>query len=730
MGSERFEMIEFKKIWDTGSWQPSDEADACVAEIVENIGITEACAKLLYRRGFHSLGEVKDFLGMRAVVLLDPFLMKDMDKAARRVLDAIENKENIAIYGDYDADGISATALLFLYLEEIGEDVPLGYYIPDRHAEGYGMSVAAIDKLAARGVQLIITVDNGISAAKEVEYAASLGIDVVVTDHHECPAVLPEAVAVVDPHREDCQYPFKDLAGVGVAFKLAIAIERIRRGNEVKARTIDEEIYRKYSDLAALGTVADVMPVLGENRIIVTYGLNRMERAPRPGIKALAEKANARKNGKLLSSSISFAFAPRINAAGRMDKPSKALELLLLSNTDAQAETAANVIAEALCDYNKDRQSEEARISEEAYQKIEETFSPEDRIIIVDGDAWHSGVIGIVASRIIERYHRPAIIITYNDASDRTGSAMDIGKGSGRSIDGINLIEAISATSDYLVKFGGHESAAGLSVARGNVEVLRQKMNSFLKEKYDSSVFDKKTIADLALSAQDINMKLAQDLVFLEPYGTGNRNPVFYLDCAKIIKSYPIGTGKHLKMLLEKDGFQLDAVMFNADYEAFNFTLGECVDIMFQLEINEYNGRKSAQLNLKDIRRAQIVENEISYMKTRYEELKKGGGFSLEDDFLPTRDNFARLYMVLRNLEGTGRNVIEEKQLYHLALNAPEININYTKFLLMLDILQEMHLCEIRRIDEKLIDFHICPTTEKVDLEMSQILISLKERLA
>ncbi len=723
-------MIEPKKIWETGAWSDSAEADACVAEIQRGVGLTRACARLLYRRGFCSSDEVKNFLGMREAMLFDPFLMKDMKKAARRVLDAVENKENIAIYGDYDADGVSATSLLFLYLEEITEEGKLGYYIPDRHSEGYGMSIFAIDKLAERGVQVIVTVDNGISAAKEVAYASSLGIDVVVTDHHECPVVLPEAAAVVDPHQEDCEYPFKELAGVGVAFKLVMAIERLRRGEGADVRAIDEEMYRKYADLATLGTIADVMTVKGENRLIISYGLRSMARAPRPGIKALLEKAGAAKNGKLTSTSISFGLAPRINAAGRMNKPSKAVELLLLSESDVKADAAADVLAEALCEYNRDRKAEEDRIAEEAYRKIDEICSPDDSVIIVGGDEWHSGVIGIVASRVAERYHRPSIMITYKDETERTGGAMDVGKGSGRSIDGVNLIEAIAAASDCLIKYGGHESAAGLSVTRGNVDVLRQRLNAHMKEKYDASVFEAKVFAELALSADDLTMAFAQELLLLEPFGNGNETPVFYLDNAKVIKSYSMSAGKHLKLQLEKDGVVLNAVMFNASYEAFNFVIGERVDILFNFEINEYNNVKSPQLRVREIRRAKVIEDEIAYMKTRYQEIGAGGILTGKENFLPARDNFARLYMVLRNLEGTGRNVIDKKQLYHMMSVTSEADINYVKYLLMLDILQEMKLCEIKHINDELLEFQLCPTTGKVDLEASAILASLRERLA
>lgn len=721
-------MIHPKKIWETGAWESSADSVSGVADIRKKVGLTEACARLLYQRGYHNANEVMDFLGMKESKLLDPFLMKDMEKAAERILAAVNNKESIAIYGDYDADGVSSVSLLFLYLEEIAPDIPLGYYIPDRCSEGYGMSVDAVDKLAAKGVDLIVTVDTGISAAKEVAYAASLGIDVVVTDHHECPPELPVACAVVDPHQKGCEYPFKELAGVGVAFKLIMAIERLRLGEGADPRAVDETIYRNYADLAALGTVADVMPVVGENRLIITYGLKRMASEPRPGIRALLESANAVKNGKLTAASIGFGLAPRINAAGRMDKSSKAVELLLLSATDRDADHTANLIAEALCEYNKDRQAQESRIAEQVYERVEASFSPEDRIIVADGDDWHSGVIGIVASRVTERYHRPSIMITYKDSPDRTGGEFDVGKGSGRSIDGVNLIEAIAASSDCLVKFGGHELAAGLSVTRGNVDALRHKLNEYMRQRYPDSAFDATVHADLELSANDLTMKLANELLLMEPFGNGNPTPLFYLADAKITKSYAIGTGKHLKLNFEKDGLSFAGVMFNASYEAFNFTVGERVDLLFQLDINEYNHVKSLQLLVREIRRADTVENEISRMRARYEEILAGGIFEAVEGFIPERNDFARLYMVLRNLEGTGRNVIAEKQLYQMTGGA-EVGVHFGKFLLMLDILQEMKLCDLKRVSDELLEFHIRPTEGKVDLESSAILSGLRHRL-
>ena len=435
--------MEIKKIWNVGDIGEDADALSCVNEISASLGVSSACAKLLYLRGYKSVKSAEDFIQKNGLSIYDPFRLADMKKAAERVLKAVENNEHIAIYGDYDVDGVSATAVLYLYLEELNPDMELGYYIPDRFAEGYGMSSSAIEMLAQRGVELIVTVDTGITAIDEVEFAKELGIDVVVTDHHECRDELPDALAVVNPHRKDSEYPFTDLAGVGVAFKLVTAIEMLRTGD---INTAIRNVYEKYADLVTLGTIADVMPMVDENRNIIHYGLLKIKRAPRPGIRALLEKAGT-SPAKCGTTSISFGIAPRINAAGRMKHASRALELMLIS--DEEDEGTADSLAEVLCEYNKARQDEEQRILDEVYGLVEATHDFEnDRVIVVAGDSWHPGVIGIVASKVVEKYGLPAILVTFDDVENH-GNSFDVGRGSGRSVSGVNLVEVLEASKDF-----------------------------------------------------------------------------------------------------------------------------------------------------------------------------------------------------------------------------------------------------------------------------------------
>ena len=428
--------MEIRKLWNV---KKVDDTDALVMsqinEISMALGISTVASRLLYLRGYTDVKKARDFLEKNGLSIYDPFTLPDMDKAVERITRAIKDGEKIAIYGDYDVDGVSAISVIYLYLEEFAEKCELGYYIPDRFAEGYGMSSSAIETIASKGVSLIITVDTGITAVNEINYARELGIDVVVSDHHECPEVLPDAVAVINPHRNDSEYPFSELAGVGVAFKLVTALEMKRVGDR---NTAIRNVYTRYADLVTLGTIADVMPVVDENRNIIYFGLDKIKRDPRSGIKALLLKAGVSPE-KCTTANISFGVAPRINAAGRMEHASRALELLLLNN-DEDAEKA-DLIAEKLSECNKERQQEEQRILEEAYEMVEKSHDfNNDRIIVLSGDGWHQGVIGIVASKIVEKYGLPTIMITF-DNEDNNGGEFDIGKGSGRSVSGINLVE-------------------------------------------------------------------------------------------------------------------------------------------------------------------------------------------------------------------------------------------------------------------------------------------------
>jgi single-stranded-DNA-specific exonuclease len=718
-----------KKNWKICNRALTDGEQQTILDAGERFGLCPSIVRLLIYRGYDSVEKIEKFLCYAETVLHDPFEMKDMKEAAERVLLAVKNGENIAIYGDYDADGVSSTAMLYLYLEDLscrlhpsGKGIDLGYYIPKRISEGYGMSADAVRKLAEKKVDLIVTVDTGISAAKEIELASELGMDVVVTDHHECPEELPRACAVVDPHRPDCGYPFKELAGVGVAFKLIIAVEMLlAQGSEAERAEVARKNYYAYADLVTLGTVADVMPLVGENRMIVSLGLEMMKAKPRPGIKALLACASAGKQGKLTASSIGFGIAPRINAAGRMNEASKAVELLLLTREDEACDEGAEILADILCEFNKDRQSEESRIIDSIFEQVEQTHDFEhDHFIVVEGDNWHSGVIGIAASRVTDRYHLPTVLITYNDSTEPNAGQFEVGKGSCRSIEGVNLKDALDSCADCLVKYGGHELAAGLSVTRGNVAELRRRLNDFVRD-LPSETWEDEISADSELAAGDITMDFALQLLRFEPYGNANPTPLFYLEKAKIVKSYSIGGGKHLKLVLEKDGIALNAVMFGASYECFNLSVGELVDVMFNVDINEYNHVRSVQLIVREMRENAEFLDVLDASASRYEAVMAGARFSKEEQLLPTREDFKQLYMFFRRMDMTGQTKIPEKQLL-MTLKAENPKISLALLRIMMDILDEMKLCLIERTPNRLVEVQVNTKSPKVNLEDSAIL--------
>ena len=450
-----------------------------VEDISDKLGVLPLTAKLLVARGNDSVLKAENFITLEENRFYNPYLMPDMEKAVQRILEAVDKKESVAIYGDYDVDGVTSVSILYMYLERLG--LSPYYYIPDRAGEGYGVNNDAIDTFHEKNITLMITVDTGVTAIDEVEYAKTLGIDTVVTDHHECQSQLPDAVAVVNPRREDSKYPFAELAGVGVVFKLICAVEK--RICERAGRTDGniKEICDKYIDLTAVGTVADVMPLKDENRLIVALGLDVMQKHPRIGLTALREAA-ADVGGKdvsqlrpVSSSVISFTIAPRINAAGRMASANKAVELFLCSSADEAKRTA-----EQLCDINRMRQEEENSIIEAALDKINNEFDFEkDTVIVLAQENWHHGVIGIVSSRITERYGLPSILISFDEN--------DVGKGSGRSVKGINLVDALTYCSDLLVKYGGHELAAGLTIERKNYDEFVKRINDYARQRVENT---------------------------------------------------------------------------------------------------------------------------------------------------------------------------------------------------------------------------------------------------
>ena len=719
--------IKRKKVWKEKYAFGEEDRDSAIQTMASELGVSEWLSILLYNRGYHTAKEAERFLKLEQDNFHDPYLLADMDQAVTRIFRAIENREKIYIYGDYDVDGVTSVTALYLYLRELGGDV--GIKIPKREGEGYGVSCAAIDVLAAEGTTLIITVDTGITANAEVEYAKTLGVDFVITDHHECRTELPDACAVVNPHRPDCPYPFKELAGVGVVFKVLCACE-IRRCREDERPVIDgiRRVCMKYADLTAIGTIADVMPVLDENRMIISLGLKLMENTSRQGLRALLEASSRRGSEdvpkKITSGMIGFGVAPRINAAGRIGDAATAVHLLL-----EEDEARAKAAAEELCEINRRRQSEENDIAVEAYRKIEETFDAEnDFVIVLDSNHWHQGIIGIVASRITEKYGLPSILISFDPLTDED-HPMDDGKGSGRSIKGMNLVEALNYCDELLLKYGGHELAAGLTIKRANLEEFRRKINEYAKNHLSEDVFRICIDADLVIRMKNVTMELAKEILLLEPFGAGNLAPVFMMRDVTVKKITSIGAGKHARLLLEQDGICMTALYFGVAIEELGFTVGDVIDVLFHVDINDYKNVQSVQMILQDTRIAERYSDEFDRQKQRYEEVLAGSGFSVSEEIFPVREDFARVYKVLRREFRAGNCFLAIKDMLRLINAVPgEAPMNYGKLKYILRVFHELKLCEVEEIQTDLYQFRIFFNASKTNIEKSSILKKLKSQ--
>ncbi|MBR3888078.1 MAG: single-stranded-DNA-specific exonuclease RecJ [Clostridia bacterium] len=560
-------------------WIYSKIDSATIDEVAKVNNISKLLAKIMLARGLDTPEKINNFLNPEITELYDPFLFNDMDVAVNTVIDAIENKEKITVYGDYDVDGITSVAVLKSYLLERGADV--SHYLPNRLEEGYGLNNEAIDKIVADGTNLLITVDCGISAYEEIEYAKSKGLKVIVTDHHECPAILPEAIAVIDAKRSDSMYPFSSLAGVGVTFKFVQAIS--------KKLDLDRKTYLKYIDIVSLGTIADIVPLVDENRIIVKYGLILMEQTRNVGLHALIN-ASGYANGEPLSSTvISFGLAPRMNAAGRMGKPDLALELLL----EKDPPKAMNMALE-LSETNKTRQNVEKEIIDEIINMVESQKLYEKDVIVVYHEGWHHGVIGIVASKITEMYYKPTILISVENG---------VGKGSGRSIEGFDLHEAVSECADMLLKFGGHEMAIGLSISEEMIEKFTDKLNEIAESKNIRELQPTLPV-EAEITSKEISIDTIKELEALKPYGEGNPMPLFVYRNAKVEGVRLLSNEKHLKLTLKEDSNIFDAIAFNMDNKKYSIKQGDKVDVLHSLEINTFNGIQKVQLNVKDIKKS------------------------------------------------------------------------------------------------------------------------------
>lgn len=554
------------------SWQFYEENNELAEEISKKFKISKLLAQILINKNVTKDDEIEVFLNPKRNNFYDPFLMPDMEKAVERIIKAIENKEKVLIYGDYDVDGITSTTVLKKFLEKLGMTVD--YHIPNRLKEGYGLNKEAIEEIAEKGTQLMITVDCGISGVEETEYAKSKGIDVIITDHHEPGEKLPNAIAVVDAKIKTNRYPFNQLAGVGVVFKLIQALSiRLK---------LDEKEYLQYLDLVCLGTISDIVPLVDENRVIAKLGLKLVNVTKNIGLRTLLESAGYTVAD---SNTISFGIAPRVNACGRMGFADQALGLLLSENRNDALELATK-----LNEYNKERQEKEKKIFNDALELIEqdEENSP---AIVLGKEGWHHGVIGIVSSKITEMFFKPSILIGFEGEE---------GKGSGRSIPGIDLHEALLKCGNNLEKYGGHAMAIGLSLKKENFGEFKKELNEYLASLNIGEI--KQIIkVDAIADLQSISMKTVEELKLLEPFGEENKMPIFCLKNLKIYSIRALTEGKHLKLTLRDDNMEIGAIGFNMGEMTNSLKIGDKVDIIGALEINEYNGYRNIQMNLKDV---------------------------------------------------------------------------------------------------------------------------------
>ncbi len=723
-----------KKVWSLRYTPGNSEAE--IEKLTDELSISNVVARIIYNRGYRTAEEAKRFMSPSAEILHDPFGLKDMDRAVKRISEALSNDEKITIYGDYDVDGVTSVTLLYLYLRSVGAHVD--YYIPLRAKEGYGVSSSAIDTLAEQGTRLIITVDTGITANREVEYARSLGIDTVVTDHHECHGELPDACAVVNPHRADCNYPFCELAGVGVVFKLVSGYE-ISRCPDTPAEECVRNICERYIDLVAVGTVADVMPLVDENRVIVRLGLESIDKEPRTGLAALIEAANnssltrpatgvAERNAKkkkITSGQISFSIAPRINAAGRISSASKAVELLLCEDA-----SESKGLAEELCEINLIRQREENSIADQAYKMIEDTHDfKKDKIIVLENDSWQQGIIGIVSSRITEKYGLPSILISFDGATQGDSDPHDIGKGSGRSVKGINLVDALDFCKEHLVQFGGHELAAGLSVMRCNIPAFRKMINDYARKNFSDELFTVKCEADLELSHDELSMQVAEEIAILEPFGVSNPTPQFIVRDLTLEKVITMSAGKHSKLLLSSGNKSFTAVCFGMSASALDIHFGEKIDILCQLGINEYRGQRSLQLIAQDVRLSEKLEERYRIEKERYLRIADGQEFTSDEAVLPTRSDIAAVYKFLRYESMCGHTVYSYRVLRCSMLEQSGVDIDTVKLRFIIKILGEMKVCEFDELTDDIFEFEICKNAEKGNIELTPTYKMLESRL-
>ena len=660
---------------------------------LEQAGLSPLCAALLSARGLDDPQKAAQFLSCGPERSHDPFLLKDMDRAVERIRAAIGGGERVCVYGDYDVDGITATCLLTEALAWQGGDVVS--YIPDRTEEGYGLNPGAVARLAGQGVKLIVTVDCGITAVDEVEFARSLGVDVVITDHHHCKDRLPAAAAVVDPRREDCAYPFPELAGVGVALKTAQALVPPEQR---------EGVFRRFGELAAIGTVADVMRLTDENRALVRQGLELLANTRRPGLRALLREAGLDPGAAPTAVTIGYGLAPRINAAGRMEQAMVALELLLTRD-----EERGEALAHTLCRLNRERQAIELAIYEQCVELLD--AQPPAPAIVLAGEGWHQGVVGIVASRLTERYACPAFMICLEHGQ---------GKGSCRSFGGFNLFAALDRCAPLLDGYGGHEMAAGFTIREENIPAFRDQVCRLVDLRTGGAPMEAAIDVDAEIDhCGQLTALQVESLSDLEPFGTGNPKPVFLLRGVCVLSCCDVGGGRHLKMKLRRDGVVLDAIFFSANAAACGVSAGDRLDVVFTPQINEFRGSRTVQLQVCDLRpaptRAQLEQELFQRLQAGTELSRWEAGL-----LLPSRQDFARLWRFLEH-NCVGGWMEAGPALLRQAARQGDGRCAYGRTLVCLHVMGDRGLIRLER-DQ----LHLCRPENKVDLEQAQLMRRLR----
>ena len=664
--------------------------------MANRLEIPPLLAMMLDIRGITKEEDVINFL-QENKDFSDPFLMKDMDKAVERITTAVENGEKICVYGDYDADGVTSTSLLYSYLRDsLGADVM--FYIPTRTGEGYGMNKGALDKIHSQGVTLIITVDNGISAREEIDYGNTLGIDTVITDHHMPSGAIPKAVAVVNAHQKDDKSPFKDFSGVGVAFKLVMAIE----GEYADV----DSLLENFSDIATLGTIGDIVPLVGENRILVKNGLRHIQNSDRIGINAMKQESGIAEK-EINSSNVAFTLVPRINAGGRLGSSEKSVNLLLTEDEDE-----AVTIADKLGMDNRERQSIEKEILASIDEEVRRTPNiVNDKILVFAGKGWHQGVVGIVASRIKEIYDKPTIIIGIDDDG--------VARGSGRSVEGFSLCDAVFACSEHLTHYGGHPMAVGISLEKEKINDFRKAINAYCKDiKMPYNILH----IDCKLNPNQLDLSILDSLSYIEPCGASNPSPIFGLYNMTVIATKEMGNGKHMRITLSRGQGQVPvyAVYFNHNFQSCSYRNGDIVDVAVSLDRNIYNGQENLSVIVKDIKYSQSNNEELIDSERIFDKFAKRYRLTKNEvmSILPTRNDFAYVYRFLKQNKGF---IYGEYAL----VNALNYKISMGKLIVILYSMKELGLINWQQgLYQSIIEMK---ESGKVNLEDSVFIKKLKE---